>query len=207
MPVPRSGPVARNGPGLALAALLAGCVPAAAPEGPPIRALALYDGAAIARGPADYCVDATLSRPSRGFAVLASCAVTAADGGLPWLEGLVLIQIGAEDSAAVSGGEEALAALLRTLRGAALLSEAGRPETIRLDRIETEPGLVLVHFIDSAEPPVPGLGPEEWRAFLDIRGRLATVTIRSFARDPLSRREGADLLRLAVAALRSANTP
>jgi hypothetical protein len=191
---------------LAALVLMAGCA-AQAPAGPAIRALSLLDGAAVAQGPAGYCVDPRTSRPGAGFAVMGGCAILSDDPEMPETLGILTVQVGAAGSAAVAGSEEALAGLMNSARGLALLASSGRPEAIRVEAIERAPGLVAVRFSDSAPPAVPGAEAVEWRAFLDLGDRLATVTVRGLARAPLTPGEGRRLLSEAVAVLRAVNPP
>jgi hypothetical protein len=98
-------------------------------------------------------------------------------------------------------------ALLSTAAGVALLSSTGNPGAITVDALETGSNLVIVHFTDTSAPPANGLEQSEWRAFLDIGGRLTTVTVRGFERAPMSLGDGQALLLQAVGVLVEANSP
>ena len=191
---------------LAVAALaVAGCDLADAGRG--VRTMALLDSTVSVRGPEGFCVDQQASRPVTGFAVLAGCAVISDAPLMPAQEGLLTVQFGAPGSATVSGAEAELARLLRASQGAALLSATGDPATISVARVDRAEGVVVVRFSDTAPAPTPGLEPLEWRAFLDIRGRLTTISLRGFDRAPLPLEQGLRLLAQAVGALRAANAP
>lgn len=193
----------RLGALLGLGVTLVGCAPL--DLGPGTRALALLDGAVVAQGPEGYCVDRRTSRPATGFAVMGGCAIIAALPIMPRTEALITVQFGGAESGAVEGREAALVALLRSARGVALLSSDGQPEAILVDGIEQAPGIVLVRFTDTGPPLVAGLEQVEWRAFLDLRGRLTTVSLRGFTRAPLGQARGLELMAEAVATLRAAN--
>lgn len=193
-----------SAPLLALAALL-GCDVLNEARG--VRTFALLDGTVHARGPDGFCVDPAASRPDAGFAAMGGCALISAIALMPQTEGLITVQFGAAGSAAVDGDEAAVVALLRSAQGAGLLSATGRPEAIVVNGIETLPGTVMVRFSDAAPPLAQGLEQVEWRAFLDLRGRLVTVSVRGFTRAPLTRARGLDLMGQAVMALRAANPP
>ena len=186
--------------------LLAACDPAA-PAGPPVTALSLMGGAVTVQGPEGYCIDRAASRTATGLAVLSPCAVMA--GGPQTaaadIDGFVTVQIGAAGSAAVEGAERPLADLLMAAPGAALLSTSGEADGVRVVQVDRGDGLVAVRFTDAAPPPVPGLGPEEWRAFLDLRGRLVTVGVRGSVRAPLTGVAAQQLLYDTVAVLRRVN--
>jgi hypothetical protein len=192
---------------LALAALilLTGCEAGFDARG--IRTLSVLDGAVSVRGPEGFCVDQQSSRAGSGFAVLAGCAVLSDATVMPTHEALITVQIGATDSAAVSGAEADLAALLRTVQGATLLSASSDPATVQVARIDRADGVVVVRFSDAAPTAIQGLEPLEWRAFLDIRGRLTTISLRGFDRAPLPADQGLRLLSQAIGALRAANAP
>jgi hypothetical protein len=188
--------------GLALPGLAACDLPL---PGQGVRTVALLDGSVRVSAPQGYCIDPTSSRADSGFAVISSCGLIAATGVFPTTDGFVAVQFGPPGSAAVAGSEDALAALLRTREGAALLSESGRPEDIRVDQLDRGAGLISVHFTDRGAPPVNGLMQDEWRAFLDIDGRLATISVRAYARAPLTSGQAQELLYATVAQVRAAN--
>lgn len=165
--------------------------------------MSLVDGAVEVAAPGGYCIDEGTSRPSRGFVVMAGCALVSNDQRMPSVEGLITVQLGDEGTALVSADAAALRDLLATAEGAAVLSPNGDPTAIEVDRLESVNGVVFVHFVDSNPPPVDGLEQAEWRAFLDLGTRLTTVTVRGFERAPLDAEDGLNLLRRAVAALRA----
>jgi hypothetical protein len=182
---------------------LAGCdIPL---PGQGTRSLPLLDGSLRVKGPQGYCVDPDASRPETGFAVLGACGLMVAAGIMPQTDGFITIQIGDGGTAAVAGNEAALASLLRTSDGVALLTEAGDPSAVTLGQIDLGDGIVSVRFTDSSPPPVEGLMADEWRAFLDIEDRLVTIGVRGYNRAPLTAGQAQALLYGTVAALRAAN--
>ncbi len=192
-------------PVLAALILLAGCE--AVVENRGIRTLSVLDGAVSVRGPEGYCVDQQSSRAGSGFAVLAGCAVVSDATMMPTVEGLITVQIGAASSASVTGAEPEMAALLRTTLGAQLLSAASNPASVQVARVDRADGVVVVRFSDATPAATPGLEPSEWRAFLDIKGRLTTISLRGFVRAPIPSEQGLRLLSQAIGALRAANAP
>lgn len=171
-----------------------------------VERLALLQDSVVVEGPEGYCVDTGLSRPARGFAAMASCALISDIAVAPGIDGFITVQVGDAGSASVTGSEAALVALLQSADGAALLSGDNDPATIVMDTVERSQGLVLVHFTDTGTPLAQGVEREEWRAFLDLGDRLTTIGVRGFARDPLSRADGLRLLNRAVFSLRAANS-
>lgn len=65
---------------------------------------------------------------------------------------------------------------------------------------------VAVYLRDKAPAHIEGAQESEWRAFLDIAGRLATISVRGLDAAPLNDNAGAALLEQAVKALIAANS-
>ena len=170
-----------------------------------VQSLALSGGAITAKGPEGYCINVSESRPLTGFAALVRCPSPTQNPDATAVTGLITIQVGGRNSATVTGSEDELARLLGSRAGATLLAGNGDPNTVIRDSVAIEGDVVFVHFTDTATPVVDGLEQEEWRAFLDLRGRLITVGVRGFATTPLSRTDGLQLLSRAVNSLRNAN--
>ena len=171
-----------------------------------IRTLALLDGAVRARGPEGYCIDQGASDARRGFAILAGCALMAPDAAvMPSLDGLITVQFGQEGTASVTGNEEGFAAFLRSDAGRGLLSRTGDLATVPDVVTVTDASAVLARFEDAGGAGIPNTGGQQWRGFLDIGGRLVTVTVLSFDRNPLSAVEGERLLVVTMAELAEIN--
>ncbi len=191
--------VAAGGVALALGA----CDPA--PEAGGVSAVSLFGGAVRVQGPEGYCIDPEASRARSGFAVLAGCGLLEPGDAMPVHDGFLTVQFGEDGSAGVAGREATLRSLLGAPSGAALLSRSGDAASVAVERVEVGRGIVIVDFTDAAGGGPEGLGPREWRAFLDIGGRMATVSLRGFVRAPLAADAGRRLLSQAIAALRAAN--
>ena len=129
----------------------------------------------------------------------------AGSGAAPSVDGLVTIQVGTSGTAAVSGAEDALAEVLASDRGNALLASGGNPESVDVSVVESAVGVVTVRFRDDAAAGPEGLEPTIWRAFLDVDGYLVTISARSFETAPLAVDRQRRLLDLAISSLRGAN--
>jgi hypothetical protein len=180
--------------------------PAATIQG--IRTLSLLGGDVRVRGPEGYCIDRTASDARRGFAVLAGCALLS-DGTaiMPNLDGLITVQFGAENTASVTDNEAAIAEFLNTDAGRGLLTGSGNLANVSQVTTITDRAGVLVRFDDTSGPTFVGTAGPQWRGFLDINGRLVTISVLSFERQALSRAEGQRLLVVAMAELAEANAP
>ena len=172
-----------------------------------IRTLSLLDGAVRVRGPQGYCVDQGASRADAGFAILVGCALVSPDVSImPSLDGLILVQFGEAGSAAVVGNEEGLSALLETGQGRGLLSRPGNPQTVQIAVVNSRANRVFVRVADSAGTGIEGTEDSLWRGFMDVSGRLTTVSVLSFDRAPLSRDRAKSLLELAMATIEEVNS-
>ena len=194
-----------------LLAGLSGCVdtenglfgPTAQSRG--IRTLAVLDGDFSVRAPEGYCVDRKSSSGEHGFVVMAGCALVSRAQVMPQSDGLITVQVAEAGSALVSGSESELSDLLQTEDGRALLSVSGSGDDVTVDSVDRFSGRVEVRFTDASSDLVEGLVPGQWRAFLDVDGHLVTVTVRAYARAPLSENQGSGLLRAAIASISAAN--
>lgn len=171
-----------------------------------IRTLSMLGGDVRVRGPEGYCVDQSSSSASRGFAILAGCAVLSDRAAvMPDRAGLLTVQFGDPGSALVTEGAAGLADYLRDDAGRALLAsgDAG----VDIGEVHVNDNLVLVRFEDKGGAPVPGTTPAIWRGFTDVGDRLVTVSALSYSRAPLGRDAGRTLLELTFNALGEVNRP
>ncbi len=196
----------RLGGAIAIALTMAGCggIGNLAGDGG-MTSIALAGGAVTATGPDNFCVDPRASRTRDGFAILAPCVLLTGEGpGVPGLA-LITVQVGDAGTASVAGSEPVFEAFLKGDAGAALLSATGDAGAITVRRTRASGGVVTVFFDDTNPPPIAGTQPTEWRGFLDLSGRLVTVSLRGLADAPLSVSVGDALLRQSILALQSAN--
>jgi len=171
-----------------------------------IRTLALMGGDVRVRGPEGYCIDQGASNARRGFAVMVGCALLSEDAGvMPTLDGLIMVQFGAEDTASVSGNEDAFAAFLSSDAGRSILAGDGDLAKVAEVATTSETDAVLARFEDTSGPSFAGTSGPQWRGFTDVKGRLVTVSVLSFDRDALSRSEGERLLVVALEELAAVN--
>ncbi len=173
-----------------------------------IRTLALLGGDVRVRGPEGYCIDQGASNARRGFAVMAGCALLSDNAAvMPALDGLVTVQFGEPNTASVTNNEDAFAAFLETDAGRGLLAGSGDVANVSEVATISDRAGVLVRFEDTSGPAFAGTSGPQWRGFLDINGRLATVSVLSFDRAVLSRGEGERLLIVSMAELAEVNAP
>ncbi|MEJ6396764.1 dihydroxy-acid dehydratase [Yoonia sp. 208BN28-4] len=171
----------------------------------PLPVLQLLGGDVIVTGPDGYCVSPAASNARAGFAVMAGCDLIAGGPERPSVNAVITVQAGAADTAAVAGNEATFAAFLETDAGQAVLSRAGDAATVDVKSATSRDGRVSVTFADTAPDTIAGFQPTQWRGFVDVNGRLVTVTVRGLAGAPLFDGAGNALLGQALGAIRAAN--
>jgi hypothetical protein len=172
-----------------------------------ITEIGLYGDALSARGPDQYCVDGVASQPKRGLAVIAACPAVDADGDWPALVGLITVQAGVAGSGAVAGNIDALQALLSDEAGRAVLSRASDANTVSQVMAQSKAQHVTVSYEDNAPQILSGVTARAWRGFLDMNGRMVTVTVQELKDLPMSDTAGLRLLADAIAAVKAVNAP
>lgn len=180
-------------------ALPGGVTPAAA-------SMALYGGDVIGVGPQGYCADPDSSRPKKGFAIFGPCATLGVENAPAVVRGITTIQAGPEGSAIVSANAEAFAEYLRGANGPLMLSRSGEASTVTVAEVREFDNHVAVYLSDAAPAHIDGAQESEWRAFVDVAGRLMTISVRGLDAAPLNAAEGAGLLDQAVSAMFAANS-
>lgn len=187
---------------------LANIAPRTSATGDGIRTLSLLGGDVRVRGPEGYCIDQDASNARRGFVVMAGCALLSQDVAvMPDLDGLITVQFADADTASVAGNEEAFADFLTSDLGRATLASDGDLSLMSEVATVIDRGGVLARFEDLSTPSFAGTTGPQWRGFMDINGRLVTVSALSFSRAPLSRGQGERLLAVTMAELAAINAP
>ncbi|RYH01973.1 dihydroxy-acid dehydratase [Salipiger sp. IMCC34102] len=184
---------------LGAALFVSGCAGGLPGAGGAQRTVVL-DRAIQLTAPGGYCVDPQISRPARGFAFLAACAVIdpRAEVAPPAALAIVTVQAGAAGGATVGGAERDFRDFLRTEQGRTLLAAGDMGGPIEILTTDVEPNRVRVYTRDLTPPVIRGTQAESWRAFTDVAGRTVTVTVRGLADEPLSQTRGRSLLDAAL---------
>ncbi len=169
---------------------VAGCVEIA--SGP--QEIPVANGQVIVRTPDGYCVDRRSSKRAEGFVVMIPCG----DDLVGY--GVISVQIGDEGTASVAADASGFLSLVKSADGRRMLSASGDAGSVDILESRVNRNTIELVFSDSADPVLPGTEQTEWRAFLDMQGRLVTIAVRGYATQPLSRFAGATLLRRVIAA-------
>ncbi len=173
---------------------------------PAVTSVAMLGGDVTVVGPAGYCVDLDSSRPKRGFAMMAPCATLGVADAPAAIAAITTVQAGADGSAVVSENTAAFADYLRGPNGPVVLSRSGDASSVEVSDVRSLDTYVAVSLRDKAPAHIEGAQEDEWRAFVDVNGRLVTISVRGLDEAPLGEASGAALLRQAVKAVIAANS-
>ncbi len=166
----------------------------------PPETVTVAGGSVVIGGPQGYCVDRPGSRLNgeSPFVLLGSCASIARDAGAgaPRQPGVLTATVSPPGEG--PGFADTLPQLenfLGSAPGRAALARDGRPESVEVLSTRREGATLIVHLRDTSANVVPGTDPVYWRGLFEANGRLVTVSVMSFADQPM----GSDL---AIATLR-----
>lgn len=170
----------------AAALALAGCVPATTGTGPDRATLTVAGRNVTIAAPRGYCVDpaATNVSASGAFVMATDCALLGSEGVTAEGDSEAL---GAVLTASVSASELApgaalpeLTRFLETREGRAALGRSGRPDRVKVLATRTRGDALYVLVDDRGPQPIAGVEPRFWRAFLEVDGRMAVLTVLTF---------------------------
>ncbi|MEM9341834.1 MAG: hypothetical protein AAGA87_02195 [Pseudomonadota bacterium] len=150
----------------------------------------------VVAGPPGYCVDPDASKmegQDGAFVLLGSCASIAQDAEQPSpaAPGVLTVTVSsnATDGAAIAESLEQFAAFFETDEGRATLSRTGQADTVSVEDIRIEDGVLLIQATDTS-PVVDGIAPDVWRALFGVNDRLLSASVNGFAAQPLSKEAG-----------------
>lgn len=210
----------RGFPAAALLVLLAGC--AAGPDvmrrdsgtlRMPPETVAVAGRSVVIGGPEGYCIDRSASRlrGATAFVLLGSCASIARDprAGAPRTPGVLMASVGSDTGSgpAIGAAIDQLERVLDAPAGRAALARDGRAGSVTVLDSRREDGALFVYLRDTGKDIAPGLAQAYWRGLFDVNGRLVTVSVVSFADNPLTADAGLATLRGFHARIRSETPP
>ncbi|AJE45257.1 hypothetical protein [Celeribacter indicus] len=151
--------------------------------GLPRRVTLVQSGLSV-EGPAGFCVDTASVRDTAegGFVLLAQCTRATGGGG----PALLTLSVSPPLAAPGAFAPARLAEFFATAEGRAVLSRAGRADTVRVLESRSGEGAFLLHARDTAPPPIAGLDDDYWRVLFVLDGRLMTATATGFEATPVS---------------------
>ncbi|MCB2127642.1 MAG: hypothetical protein KDE03_00835 [Rhodobacteraceae bacterium] len=196
---------------LALALLVSACVPSASSApGKAVRSKSYLGGAAVAAGPAGYCIDERASRdnPGGAFVLFGTCAALSGvpGAGQPASPALLTASIALDNSETPTSDRfAAMSRFFQSTAGRAALSRSGRPETVTVTRAFSGNGVLYAKISDVAGAR-EGLDPGYWRAIFGMRGMLVTLSVMSHSSRPADDATLRRTLDSFIRAMRAANS-
>ncbi|HMQ95236.1 MAG TPA: hypothetical protein PKA33_21355 [Amaricoccus sp.] len=194
--------------GLALAA----CEGLPGAGGPSRATVSVAGEPIVIAGPPGFCIDReTLNVSDFGaFALMSDCALLAGGDRSGVISGAALT---ASISSGGLGGEgddpvqslADLAAFAQTGEGRAMLGRSGSANGVRILATQQRGEVLFVLVEDRGPQPIAGVDRRFWRAFLEVKDRMAVLSVLGFEDAGLDPQAGLDLLAAFVAALQRAN--
>jgi hypothetical protein len=192
-------------------ALLAGCT--TAPGAMQVRTierskvLVLAAGASVTVTPPDgFCVlRDTVKTSDQGVIALIGACANAKDPEADLLTASVsngpLFRPDAPHEAELDRLEE----FLGSKRGLALVGRGGTAKNLKILETHREDDALILLVEDDGEQVIPGSAPRFWRAFLEVNGRMVSLSVSSFAEGTGDERVLYAVMRRFIAGLRQAN--
>ena len=193
---------------------LAACDQAGMIGGTPTRATLSVAGQPVTfAAPAGFCIDrdSTSLTDEGAFVLMSDCALLGAAGA----EGAR--SIGAALTASVSSGGlagegddpaqslDGLAEFAATPEGRSVLGRSGSGDGVRILATETRRDVLYVLVEDRGPQPIAGIDRRFWRAFLDLNGRMAVLSVLGFEGAGLDPQEGLNHLAAFADTLQAVN--
>ena len=181
--------------------------------GGPSRATVTVAGEPIViAGPPGFCIDReTLNVSDFGaFALMSDCALLAsgtragADSRAALTASISSGGLGGEGDDPVQSLAD-IAAFAQTGEGRALLGRSGSANGVRILATQQSGEVLFVLVEDRGPQPIAGVDRRFWRAFLEVKDRMAVLSVLGFEDAGLDPQAGLDLLAAFVAALQRAN--
>lgn len=189
--------------------LLAACVTLGGGQDAPRQVQVTADAVTIT-GPSGFCVDPTAVRDTgdTGFVLLGNCAAISgrARSGQPEIPAVLTAAVSAPSAGTGLGDNQgALEAYFRSEDGRALLSRSGDAGSVQVLDIRTQADMFLLHARDTSDGAMVGVANDYWRAYMEIGGRLATLSVLVLEDSQVSDAQALATLTQFAAAVQGAN--
>jgi len=165
---------------LAALALLPACLAGFGP-GKAVDSIEVTRGNIAIAGPGGFCIDdATLRDRAEGaFVLLASCAAIsgARSAPHPAIPGVLSVMVSAgADGVGLSAALPDIETFLTSDDGRAALSRTGDAASVTVLQSRITRGILFLNIRDDSAFDGPEIEPEYWRAILDIKGHIVTLS-------------------------------
>lgn len=205
----------RAGLALAIVTALAACDPAAMGGAADSTRVTVAGRDITIAAPPGFCVDpASTSVGAAGaFVMVSDCALLGGrPNGTPPAGAVMTASIASATVRPAEGdgeGAGSLAELERvaaTAQGRALLSRSGRGDRVRVAATRSRNGVLYMLIEDRGAQPIDGIEPQFWRAFLEVQGQLAVISVLGFEGAGVGPTEGLAYLQSFADAIQRANS-
>jgi len=175
------------------------------------RETTLGSAAIRVAGPVGYCIDPS-SRKDTGatsFVLLGSCSgiTGSARAASPDTPAILTASVGDGLVTPMSDQLPQMDAYLRSEAGRGALSRTGNPQTVTVMESFTFDEALFLRVRDNSPSEQEGVEDEYWRAILDVKSMLVTLSVLGLDAAPLSADQGLSTLRAYVSEVRGLNTP
>lgn len=164
----------------------------------------------VIKGPPGFCVDKSLSQigGDTAFVLLGNCRAVSprGGGGTPAVRALLTASISnAGEGGGVSESTVDMDRFFRSETGRTALSRESDPGTVTVMESFESDGMYFLRARDTSPGIVPGAADDYWRAYFDLSGQIASVSVIGFTDKPLSPEKGLSTLRQFANLIREEN--
>lgn len=160
-------------------------------------------------GPDGFCVDpaSTKDDGGTGFVLLSNCAaVTGSGAGVEGASRAVLTaSVGQNPGDPVGLRLAETDAFLRSPQGLSTLSRSGDAGTVEILESFAQGETLFLRLRDSSDAGLPNLAPDHWRAILDVKSTLVTLSVMGIASEPMAPATGLSTMEAFVQRVRELN--
>jgi hypothetical protein len=205
----------RAGLALGLVAALGACDPAALGGASDSTRVTVAGRDITIAAPPGFCVDpASTSVGAAGaFVMVSDCALLGGrPNGRPPAGAVMTASVASATVTPAEGdgeGAGSLAELERfaaTAQGRALLGRSGQGNQVRIAATRTRGGVLYMLIEDRGAQPIDGIERQFWRAFLEVQGQLAVISVLGFEGAGVGPTEGLAYLQSFADAIQRANS-
>jgi hypothetical protein len=149
-----------------------------------------------------YCVNKRQSKISKttAFVVFGPCEPeTVATNAL------LIASVSGETEFGDNLTPEALKEFFQSKRGHKLLSSINDPETVEIQEIIQEKGVLYIFSRDSAEPVIPETVNDKWRGFFPVSERMIAISMVNFEENAMPAKQALNQLKDFAASIKKLN--
>ena len=159
--------------------------------------------------PAGFCVDrrSTDVSSAGAFVLVTDCALLDAqpEGGRAPVGAAMTASVSAPEPGAAATTLAELESYVGTPEGRAVLGRSGRGDAIRVLETERQGDVLFMLVEDRGPQPIAGVDRTFWRAFMEVNGRIAALSVLGFEGSGIDAQSGFGFISAFAANIRAAN--